>query len=280
MLHLGKIGNKRMLLNSLGRLSPSAECRVFSKTPKTFYKLNCIDIEYRTQHKTAVSAGLTSAKHDISDIEATLKCVSNQITNSAVYRDLFKAAAIPVCLSLSNNGTDLGTELENNWLPLLKTEFEKQGNGAFFRATLQGNIPLSENIKPVKGSGYAKFLEQTSNSTIVGYYFPTALQEFDIDSQRKRVMDLPKLDKLSLCLSGPLEILYSLVCYPNILFDKQNYSPILCASSLEHKDPRMIMLFKSYGPHLEFWLMSQMLTPEKTQVSEQWSGGITIYTCL
>ncbi len=125
-----------------------------------------------------------------------------------------------------------------------------------------------------------KFLEQTSNSTIVGYYFPTALQEFDIDSQRKRVMDLPKLDKLGLCLSGPFEIIYSLICYPKLLFDKQNYSPILCASSLEHKDPRMVMLLKSYGPHLEFWLMSQMLTPEKTQVSEQWSGGITIYTCL
>ena len=93
MSHLGKIENNRMLLNSLGRLNPSAGCRVFSKTPKTFYKLNCIDIEYSTQHKTAVVAGLTSAKHDISDIEATLERVNKQITNSAVYRDLFKAAS-------------------------------------------------------------------------------------------------------------------------------------------------------------------------------------------
>ena len=23
----------------------------------------------------------------------------------------------------------------------------------------------------------------------------------------------------------------------------------------------MVMMFKSYGPHLEFWLMTQMLTP-------------------
>ena len=135
-----------MLVNSLGRLNPSAECRVFSKMPKTFYKLNRVDIEYRTQHKTAVSVGLASAKHNISDIEATLERVNNQITKSAVYRDLFKAATIPFCLSLSNNGTDLGTELENNWLPLLKTEFEKQSKGAFFRATLQGNIPLAENV--------------------------------------------------------------------------------------------------------------------------------------
>jgi len=267
-------------LNNLGRVIPSKQCRVFSQTPKPFYKLNNVTIDYRTQHNKAVSAGLTDAKNDISEIEAKLEFIKNQIINSQAYKNLFNATAIPFCLSVPNNGPDFGTELEDHWLPLLKTEFEKQGNGAYFRATLQGNIPLSENIKPVEGSGYAKFLEQTSNSTIVGYYFPTALQEFDIDSQRKRVMDLPKLEKLGLCLSGPFEIIYSLICYPKLLFDKQNYSPILCASSLEHKDPRMVMLLKSYGPHLEFWLMSQMLTPETTQVSEQWSGGITIYTCL
>ena len=42
----------------------------------------------------------------------------------------------------------------------------------------------------------------------------------------------------------------------------------------------MVMLFKSYGPHLEFWLMSQMLTPNETQVSEQWSGGVTIFESI
>ena len=275
-----KVGNNTMLLNSLGRFIPSKQCRVFSETPKTFYKLNNVNIEYKRQHKKAVSAGLTDAKHGISEIEATLEFINNQIKNSQVYKNLFKATAIPFCLSVPNNGLDFGTELENHWLPLLKTEFEKQNSGAYFRASMQGNTPLSKNVKPVKDSGYTNLLEQISHSTIVGYYFPTAFQEFDISSQRERTRALPKLGDVALCLSGPFEIIYSLVCYPNLLFDKQNYSPILCASSLEHNDPRMIMLFKSYGPHLEFWLMSQMLTPDKAQVSEQWSGGITLYKCL
>ena len=275
-----KVGKNNMLLISLGRFIPSKQCRVFSETPKTFYKLNNVNIEYRRQHKKAVSAGLTDAKHGISEIEETLEFINNQIINSQVYKNLFKATAIPFCLSVPNNGLDFGTELENHWLPLLKTEFEKQNSGAYFRASMQGNTPLSKNVKPVKDSGYTNLLEQISHSTIVGYYFPTAFQEFDISSQRERTRALPKLGDVALCLSGPFEIIYSLVCYPNLLFDKQNYSPILCASSLEHNDPRMIMLFKSYGPHLEFWLMSQMLTPDKAQVSEQWSGGITLYKCL
>ena len=269
-----------MLINNLGRFNPSDRCRVFSKTPKNFYKLNNPKIEYLAQHKTAVGTGLTSAKLDVSDIDASLAFIGNCINDSGHYKHLFRATAVPFCFTVPDKKIDLGKELEGRWLPLLQTEFEKKIPGAQFRATLQGNTQLSDQINPVDGSGYAEFLDQHSCSTVVGYYFPTAFQEFDISSQRKRIINLPTLDKLALCLSGPFEIIYTLACYPDLLFDRQSYSPILCASSLEHKDPRMVMMFKSYGPHLEFWLMSQMLTPSRTQVSEQWSGGLTIYTTL
>lgn len=269
-----------MLINHLGRFNPSEECRVFSKTPKNFYKLNSPKIEYMTQHQTAVCAGLTSSKLDVSGIEASLAFINDRVGNSDAYKHLFKATAVPFCFTVPDRRIDLGRELEGRWLPLLQTEFEKKIPGAQFRATLQGNTQLADQINPANGSGYAEFLDQHSCSIVVGYYFPTAFQEFDISSQRKRIINLPTIDKLAFCLSGPFEIIYTLVCYPDLLFDRQSYSPILCASSLEHKDPRMVMIFKSYGPHLEFWLMSQMLTPSRTQVSEQWSGGLTIYTSL
>ena len=75
-----------MLVNSLGRLNPSSKCRVFSKTPKTFYKLNDVELEYGMQHKTAVAAGLTDSKLDVSDIKNTLKLLDESIQNSAVYK--------------------------------------------------------------------------------------------------------------------------------------------------------------------------------------------------
>ncbi len=139
---------------------------------------------------------------------------------------------------------------------------------------LRNSLSISEN------SGYDVFLNNCAESTVVGYFFPTAFQEFDIESQRKRISELPEINDLSISLSGPFEIVYSLISYPQLLYSKENYSPILCASALKHTDPRMVMLFKSYGQHLEFWLMTQMLTPTMTQVSEQWSGGITIFKTL
>ena len=54
-----------MLVNSLGRLNPSSKCRVFSKKPKTFYKLNDVELDYSMQHKTAVAAGLTDPQLDV-----------------------------------------------------------------------------------------------------------------------------------------------------------------------------------------------------------------------
>ena len=269
-----------MLLNSLGRFNPTKECRVFSDEPKSFYKISNIEPNYAQQHVRAVASGLINRSVDRIQVETSLTGIRATIERSEDYRNLFNGAAIPFCLSAKNTNQDLGTQLENIWLPLLKKEYKRQASGAYFKATLQGNTELKNSIKTHSGSGYENLLVSLNQSTVVGYYFPTAFQEYDIESQRKRLKTLPKIEDFSLCLSGAFEIIYALTSYPKLLSDEHNYSPILCASALEHKDPRMIMLFKSYGPHLEFWLMTQMLTPTKTQVSEQWSGGLTIFKCL
>jgi len=269
-----------LLFNKFGRNNPSSDCRVFSSTPKEFYKIDPININYNDQHNLAKINNIISDKLSASEIENKLLDVQSIIKSNNDYKNLFEATAIPFCLSLPSIKDDLGTQLEENWLPLLKKEYERQVPETYFKATLQGNTELKESIKVSKDSGYDIFLESCANSSVVGYYFPTAFQEFDIKSQRKRVSELPKIVNLGMCLSGPFEIIYSLISYPKLLFSEKRYSPILCASALEHIDPRMVMMFKSYGPHLEFWLMSQMLSPTKTQVSEQWSGGLTIFKTL
>ena len=269
-----------MLFNSLGRNNPSERCRVFSKVPKDFYKIDPFDPTYSKQHEISLQNNITSNDFNSTEIEDSIKSIKNVINSDNNYRNLYNGPAIPFCIRLPNISEDLGTQLEDFWLPLLKKEYERQVPGTHFKATLQGNTELKNSISIFENSNYNNFIQKSLNSNIVGYYFPTAFQEFDINSQRIRITELPKINNLDICLSGPFEIIYSLVCYPKLLFSKNNYSPILCASAFEHKDPRMVMLFKSYGPHLEFWLMTQMLTPTKTQVSEQWSGGITIYKSM
>ena len=269
-----------MFFNLLGRCNPSKKCRIFSNVPKTFYKIDPFAPDYSAQHDLAVANGLLDTRLSKKIVYECLLSTKSDIRQNLDYKNLFGAVGIPFCFSIPSLGSDLGTALEHDWLPILKKEFERKVFGSYFKATLQGNTKLKDSLSISKNSGYDLFLKKCKIATVAGYYFPTAFQEFDIASQRARISELPELSSLNTCLSGPFEIIYSLLSYPNLLFSQENYSPILCASALEHKDPRMVMMFKSYGPHLEFWLMTQMLTPNKTQVSEQWSGGITIFQSI
>jgi hypothetical protein len=89
--------------------------------------------------------------------------------------------------------------------------------------------------------------------------------------------ELPHPGEFNVCLSGAKDVTAAIVGSPELLISGEFYTPILCMSSYVHSDPRLVLLIKSYGPHLEFWCMSQMLTKEITQVSEQWSGGLSIF---
>ena len=84
--------------------------------------------------------------------------------------------------------------------------------------------------------------------------------------------------KLSFCLSGGIDICSAFIGTPELLLSEVFYTPITVLSSYVHKDDRMVLLLKAYGPHLEFWCLSQMLTKSIKQVSEQWTGGLTFYS--
>jgi hypothetical protein len=77
-----------------------------------------------------------------------------------------------------------------------------------------------------------------------------------------------------------MDIGAALIGSPELLISDQFYTPILCMSAFAHSDERLVLLVKAYGPHLEFWCMTQMLSKHTTQVSEQWAGGLTIFTEL
>jgi len=64
-----------------------------------------------------------------------------------------------------------------------------------------------------------------------------------------------------------------------MLTNSKSYPPVLCLGGVAHSDPRYFFNFKSHGSHLEFWGMPRALTKDyPEQVSEQWSGVISIFT--
>lgn len=269
-----------MLFNELGRKIPTKQCRVFANAERTFYKINDPLIDVEKQNRKAVELELLSKSINLDNIKSEQISLYKSIKNDNNYKNLILGNSIPFAISNQELKEDIGSQLEDKFLPLIKNVYENFVEGSWFKATLQGQNTLKDSLRIVEESEYKNFMKSVKSGYVIGWYFPTAFQEYDIKSQRNQINILPKNENFNICLSGHIETSYSLIMYPDLLFSRKYYSPILCLSALEHIDPRMIPIFKSYGPHLEFWLLSQMMTKSQTQVSEQWAGGLTIYKAL
>lgn len=268
--------------NDTGRRLPSESMRVFGKianstyhNPSYYYRIEDFKFDYNSILKNSIDYGLINKEIDLNTFQSSCEELLKNIKIDSDFNNLLNGPYLPFIIS-EHNFDDLGEDLELNLLPKLNDSFNNKFPENHFKAILQSDSELKKNITIDPNSRYDIFIECVKKNTVVGWYFPCALQEFDVDSQRKQMLEIPSFQNI--CLSGGIDICASIIGSPDLLINSHNYAPILCMSAYIHRDPRLVLLLKSYGPHLEFWCMTQMLQKNIKQVSEQWAGGITIYT--
>lgn len=261
-----------------GRRIPGKDARVFGNTPSFYYKLDQPEIDYALILKRSKQFNSVPADVLASDFKSKAEAVLEEIKLDPAYGDLLKGVKVPFIAARKARGVDLGEELESELLPGLKESFNAQFPEAHFKAVLQSNSELPGNVSLAPESRYQDLISAVEAGVVVGWYFPQALQEFDIRSQRNQMVSLPALTGAKACLSGGIDICAAVAGVPDLLISDEFYTPILCMSAYVHRDPRLVLLLKAYGPHMEFWCMTQMLTQDTTQVSEQWAGGITVFS--
>jgi len=260
-----------------GRRVPGKDARVFGSTPSFYYKLNQPAIDYELFFNR--SKRFNSVPEDVTSFEFKSKAEAllEKIKTNETYANLLKGVKIPFITGRKGRCADLGEELESDLLLGLKESFCTVFPEAHFKAVLQSNSELPGNVSLAPESRYKELISAAEAGAIVGWYFPQALQEFDIQSQRSQMASLPEFTGANVCLSGGIDICAAVAGAPDLLISDEFYTPILCMSAYVHSDPRLVLLLKAYGPHMEFWCMTQMLTKDATQVSEQWAGGITVF---
>ncbi len=260
-----------------GRRIPSDGMRVFAKVPSQYYQISNHAIDYSRVLDRSKKYGFLKAEISAAEFKSVAEQLLAKLRTSNVYAGLLNGIHIPFVCERSNTNIDLGEDLESNLLPRLKSSFTDRYSDSHFKAILQSNSELPGNVTLHPDSRYEKFVRVSEKSPVIGWYFPQALQEFDIESQRRQMKLLPVESGFDACLSGGMDICAAVAGTPELLISEDHYSPILCMSSYVHKDERLVLLLKSYGPHMEFWCMTQMLTSKVTQVSEQWAGGISVF---
>jgi hypothetical protein len=260
-----------------GRRVPGQNHRVFSRTPSYYYRLEHQRTDYSAVYDRIKAANLLGSDFGVNDFQRQAEVLLEIIRADADFSGLLNGVHLPFIVDSAANSGDIGANLETRLLPGYQSSFGQRFPEAHFKAVLQSDSKLADRISYAEHSRYGDFASAVSSRPVVGWYFPQALQEFDIQSQRNQMRDLPCPEHFSVCLAGGIDICAALTGTPDLLINQKAYPPILCMSAYEHVDPRMVLIMKSYGPHMEFWCLTQMLTSSVTQVSEQWSGGLTIF---
>ena len=267
-----------MYFNEIGRRIPGDGMRLFGKKPSNYYRLAQPKLDYQQILDRCKQYNIAPVNLMAANFKSRAEVLLEKLNTSPAYANLLKGAHIPLVFQRSiNSEIDLGTDLENTLLPNLQDSFNACCPEAHFKAVLQSNSELPGNITLDPASRYQKFIDASQSAAVVGWYFPQATQEYDVKSQREQMTSLPEFDGANICLSGGMDVCAALVGTPDLLINNEFYAPILCLSAYVHADPRLVLLLKAYGPHMEFWCMTQMLSKETTQVSEQWTGGITVF---
>jgi hypothetical protein len=261
--------------NEDGRRAQSKGLRVFDEEARNYYQIKNPVLDYSEVLSNSIKFGGVDPTTSVAAFESACIKLKNEIANNAEYKNLLNGVHIPFIVKKIESIVDLGKDLEDIELPNFQKSFNAKYPDSHFKAVLQSNSKLPGNVTLDARSRYQGFLDAGKSGAVIGWYFPQALQEFDVESQRKQMADLPAAKNA--CLSGGIDILAALIGSPSLLINEDAYAPILCLSAYVHADPRLVLLIKSYGPHMEFWCMTQMLSKTTTQVSEQWSGGITFY---
>jgi len=267
--------NNQSLFNNQGQRIPFENMRVFNEVSLSYYKLKSPKFSFEGILTNSQQYAGVDSKISVKSFELVCLELKKKVQAEPSLNNLFNGIHVPFICPQASMISDLGTELEETTLPSVASSFKAEFPDLHCKATLQGSSKLSGELSVAAGSRYEGFLEAHNKGAVAGWYFPQALQEYDIASQRTQMNSLPLPDDL--VLSGGVDTAAALVGAPGLLINEDDYPPVLCLSALEHADERLMLCFKAYGHHLEFWCMSQMLTPEVTQVSEQWSGGLTLF---
>ena len=261
------------MFDTSGSFIPATAHKVFTYPATGYYRFNL-----NFQHSdliNSISKRISSPSN--LDLGTHFSDLFSLIKADTTLTSVLNGPCIPFGLS-KNTSSDIGSILENDLLPSLNSSFLDSHPNSHFKVVTQDKQHLSKRLFPSPSTGYQGFIDSLNTSDLIGYYFPFAFPEFSISSQRKAFASISS--SLNVCLSGPLEVISASITCPSLLINPDHYSPILCMSGACHVDNRLEAVLKSYGPHLEFWVLSNLLTPGKEQISEQWYGGLTVFKSL
>ena len=104
--------------------------------------------------------------------------INGSNSNDQILKNLFAGVHVPFIAPMASKQKDIGLILEKSLLPSVAKSFTNKFPNLHCKAILQGSSKLEGELKINKQSRYQNLLNAQKRS-IVGWYFPQVLQEYD-----------------------------------------------------------------------------------------------------
>jgi hypothetical protein len=267
------------LFDAQGRRIPYSGMRVHNQVSRQYFRLLQPDVDYAAIHARTVKH-LNVSDPPVSSERFAKACMGilDSLRADATLAGLVCGVHVPFLCPRSS--PELGRS--EDLLPFLEGV-----NAAYVERFPDFDFMNLCSGKPdgratlAQGSRYEQFESARKRGPVAGIYFPNCLAEYDVASQRRQMETLPsQAGSVAIVLSGAVDAAAALIGSPDLLWNEDNYPHHLCLSALEEPGDNIVYTFEAYGHNLRFRYRSIFLTPEVSQLSEQWAGGLTIFVGL
>ncbi len=272
------------LFDKHGRRIPYGGMRVYNQVSRRYFLLEQPEYDCTL----ALARGRMAQFADLPDLPSANKfsfvcgAILAAIEDSSQIANLAQAVCVPFICPPKTTGR--GEDIQK-LLAAVQVSFLDRFPEGDFRNLCEGKP--NDEVALAQGSRYEKLEAAREQGWVAGWYFPNCLAEFDLASQRKQMETLPEtVGNAQIVLSGAAEAAMAIAGTPGLLFGEINnlhYPHHLCLSALQEPGDALVYTFEHYAntpPAMRFRHRSNMLTPTTTQVSEQWAGGLTVFTAL
>jgi len=163
------------------------------------------------------------------------------------------------------SSADIGSNIKNIFLPALKKSYKNKFQNYEFINHIK--FDLSNKLDIRKESRYENIISKSLNEEIVGILYP-CLNEYSFPAAYEVLKNLPE----KFVLSGGYEIISALIGTPEMLFDKDKYTPLLWFSSMKNFDDENISYhIEPYGYNITLNERAHL-----NQAAEYWWHSLSI----
>lgn len=255
--------NQASLFDEFGRSIPAANETGARRMTRRRFICQQPAIDYAASHRRIVAQLGGGAELSCAEFSTRAEAILERLRHDPQTANLLNGVKVPFFLPQASH-QDIGQALGERYLPAVSQAFETQFPAYAF--TDHNKVNLSGQLSVAEKSRHDRLLQEMSQGSVVGYYFPAFL-EFSIPAALRQMDALPA----DFVLAGGYDTCAAFIGSPDLLLRTDGYPPLLWLAGLNGEKGNIGYHLEAYGYNLTFNRRAHL-----GQAAEYWASGLVM----